>query len=239
MDKVDGFQLVLLFTFITFFSSWSYHMCRADLSIRAGHDMCEASHASSGIADCATCPDNTMTWIHKLPGGSDNPISFELSRFIDHLLATFGLLMVFIHVVPISEKIRKLIMVISLIWMVLFLSGGNDAIAVLPAFISFILVMVFWFKTSKHNTEKGFYTRNKAWGLSVVSCVLAVVFFKFDTEPYWLKHSLWHILGAVSGALLLTKTAMCYQDVNVKHMDLPAAFLSVFTNPKECEVLDQ
>ena len=41
LNKPDGFELMTLFIFVTFFSSWSYHMCRADLSITFGEDVCE------------------------------------------------------------------------------------------------------------------------------------------------------------------------------------------------------
>ena len=83
-------------------------------------------------------------------------------------------------------------------------------------------MIVFWAFTSRHQVDNGqFYTRNKAWTLATLSVILATVFFKFDGEPYWLKHSLWHIFGGLSAALLLSKSASGYEDINKKDMQLP------------------
>jgi hypothetical protein len=234
MNKQDGTQLISLFVFITFFSSWSYHMCRADLSIR--NDACVVQ-PEINTQGCAVCPNNSMSWIHALPGSGER-MSFDLSKFIDHFLAIFTLFMVIIHVIPIAEKLRKLIMVVSMIWMILFLSGGNDFLAGLPALIGVILMMLFWFNIH-HQSGKQFVSRNKVWSLAVLSVIAAFVFFKFDTEPYWLKHSLWHIMGAVAAALLISKTAGCYEDIDTSAVDIPPWMQNIFIVPDECKIYDR
>jgi hypothetical protein len=173
-----------------------------------------------------------MSFVNQLPGAND-PMSFQLSRYIDHLTAMFALIMTVLHVIPLHEKIRKLLLVISLLWIILFLSGGNESIALIPSFLLLVLLIVFWF-TIRGNKEKGFFTRNKMWALSVVFMVAAVVCFKIVDEPYWIMHSLWHIFSSFSAALLLASSALCFQSINLDQIKFPRAMLALFTNPYEC-----
>ena len=222
---MDGAPLITLFGFITFFGSWSYHSCRADLAINTNTDPCQeqARAAQAKIQPCDHCPPNSMTWVNNIPGArKEDPLTFQLAHFVDYFLAEFTLLMVLIHVLPISCKARKLIMVFCMVWIIMFLSGGNEAFALLPSLLFVCIMIVFWAFTSRHQVDNGqFYTRNKAWTLATLSVILATVFFKFDGEPYWLKHSLWHIFGGLSAALLLSKSASGYEDINKKDMQLP------------------
>jgi hypothetical protein len=234
MNKIDGSELIILFLFVTFFSSWSYHTCRGDIAIETGIDPEELKSNIPPEDLCKECPNPTsMSWTSSLPGSKQDP-SLHITKFIDHFLAIFTLFMVLIHVVPISEKMKKLFMVIGLVWMVLFLSCGNDLFAAIPVLLSSVIVLVFWWKIRNHQ-EKTKFNRNTAWSLSLLSTILAFVFFKIDTEPYWLKHSLWHILGAVAGALLLTRTASCYEGVKSDEVKIPKWMQMIFSTPNECE----
>lgn len=234
MNSADGSELIILFLFVTFFSSWSYHTCRGDIAIERGDDPEELDPSIPKEDLCKECPNQTsMSWACDLPG-SGVDTSLQLSKFIDHFLAIFTLFMVLIHVVPISEKVRKLFMIISLVWMVLFLSCGNDIIAAVPVLFASIVLLVFWW-TIRKQQKKETMDRNTVWSLSILSSVLAFVFFKFDTEPYWLKHSLWHIMGAVSGALLISKTASCYEGINTDQVDIPHWMQKLFSTPNECD----
>lgn len=237
MSKQNGTELIALFGFLTFFGSWSYHSCRADLSISSGIDINEIDPNPAKLPPCDICPDNTMTWINDTPGASSEKMTYEIARFIDYFVATFTLLMVIIHVVPISEKARKLIVILSMIWMIMFLSGGNETIALLPSLMSVIVLIIFWFRIRNHK-EKGFYTRNKVWTSALICFILAVSFLKWNNEPYWLMHSLWHIFGAIGAALLLSRTVGCYQDINENQIDIPKWMQSVFNTPNSCKKYD-
>ncbi len=226
ITPMDGAPMVALFGFITFFGSWSYHSCRADLAIHTNTDPCQETSRRNveKIQPCDKCPANTMTWVNDIPGArKEDPLTFQLAHFIDYFLAEFTLLVVLIHVLPISDKARKLIMVLSMVWIIMFLGGGNEAFALLPSLLFVCIMIVFWAFTSAHEKKCGqFYTRNKAWTLATLSVVLATVFFKVDKDPYWLKHSLWHVFGGLSAALLLTKPAGNYEDIDTKDLKLPA-----------------
>jgi hypothetical protein len=232
MDKSDGTTLVALSLFITFFSSWSYHSCRGELSISSGTDLHQRSSSSQHLDSCDVCPPNTMTWVNNVPGSTEET-TFQVSRFIDHLMAIFILIVVFVQVVPMKEKLRKLIIILSLLWMVLFLSSGNTAFASLPLLIVTFLWIIFWFVIRKQKSES-FVNRNNTWGLSVVFTALAFSFFRIWDEPYAIHHSLWHIFGAIGGALLLSQTAGCYEDIDTSKLDLPVWMKGIFMSPKEC-----
>ena len=234
MNKHDGAELIILFIFVAFFGSWSYHSCRADLAVSTGVDVCEKKADNTKIPPCKVCPKTTLSWVYELPGSSNERMTYEISRFIDHFAATFTLLMVVIHTIPITEKLRKLIMVVSIIWVIICLSGGNDAFALLPSLMVVIVLLVFWFSL-RDQKPKGFYTRNKAWTSALVCTSAALFFFNVHTEPYWLHHSLWHILGATGAAFLISKTAGCYQDIDTTKFEPTEWMKHIFVTPNECK----
>jgi hypothetical protein len=232
LNKSDGSSLIILFIFVAIFSSWSYHSCRSDLTAEGKFNK-SATQATVNIQNkCQTCPDSTMSFVNSFPGSND-AMSFELSRFIDHFTAILTLVMVILHTIPLHEKIRKLLLVISLLWMILFLSAGNEAFALVPAILMLIMLLIFWFMIRK-NKETGFFTRNKIWSLSFVFMIAAFICFKVESEPYWLNHSLWHCFGSIAAGLLLSKTALCYADINLDQIRIPTPMLNMFTNPYEC-----
>jgi hypothetical protein len=232
LDVSDGSSLIIMFTFVGLFSSWSYHSCRADLTLDSKIDK-SAIHANyDQIEKCATCPDSTMAIVNYIPGSSDK-MSFQLSRFIDHFTAIFAIIIVILHTVPVHEKIRKLFIIISMVWMILFLSGSNEIVSLIPAMLLLLLLIVFWFMIRK-NKENTFFTRNKMWSLSLIFIFAAIYCFKISDEPYWLKHSLWHVFGAISAGLLISKTAICYQDIHLDKINLPKEMRTLFTNPQHC-----
>ncbi len=232
LNKADGSSLIILFIFVAIFSSWSYHSCRSDLTSNGKFDK-NATHTTLNFQNtCQTCPDSTMSFVNSFPG-SNEPMSFQLSRFIDHYTAILTLVMVILHTIPLHEKIRKLLLVISLLWMILFLSAGNEAFALVPAILMLIMLLIFWFMIRK-NKESGFFTRNKIWALSFVFMIAAFICFKIDSEPYWMNHSQWHIYGSIAAGLLLSKTAICYADINLDQIHIPTTMLNMFTNPYEC-----
>lgn len=230
LDKYDGAELITLFLFVAFFSSWSYHSCRADLSPNDEVDRID-------IPPCEVCPmDNSMSWTTYLPG-SDSEMNFQIARFIDYFLAIFTIIIVLITVLPFHDRLRKFIMVFSVIWMMLFLSTGNEWFALIPAMILFLFMLLFWF-TLRKQKECRFWTRNKIWMLALIFMLAAITCFKISPEPYWLKHGLWHIFGAISVAFLIGKTASCYQDVDLDQIDFPDWMRAIFVAPGFCKRYD-
>ncbi len=231
MDKFEGWSIIVLFVFIAIFSSWSYHVCRADLG--ESNDL-DTVH----IAPCETCPTggNTMAWTSNLPGSTQD-LNFQTSRFIDYLLATFAVVFVLMCVIPLHNRLRLLLIIVTLCWMVLFLSTGNDSVALLPALMMLIFLGLFWYSLRCQKSNE-FWTRNKMWTLAVVCFAAAVTALKVAEGQFWIWHSLWHVFSALGAALLLMKTSSCYQDVNLKSVDFPRWMESMFVRPGACKGLD-
>jgi hypothetical protein len=231
MDPYEGTSLIILFLFVAFFASWSYHICRADLGVSNDTD-------TVNIPPCENCPtNNTMGWTQHLPG-SDAAYNYQTARFIDHFMAMFTIVVVLITVVPFHDRIRKLILILTIVWMILFLSTGNESFALVPSVFLTLFLFLFWFtlRYQRENSEK--LTRNRSWSLAVVFFALAITCFKISPEPYWLKHGLWHIFGAIATAFLLFKTASCYQDVNLNEIHFPSWLEYVFVKPGYCKQFD-
>jgi len=231
MDVFIGVELLLVFAFVTFFTSASYHMCRADLAIQENVDPKEVRiRGDDKLDSCLSCPPNTMSWVGNLPG-STHPVAYNVSKTYDHIFATFALLLVMINIIPLKQNFKQLIIIVSLIWLSLFLEGGNTWVAGLPILCVVVLVIVFWITTRKHIGG----VRNVVWILAIVFTVLAFVCYVL--EPYWMMHSLWHIFGAVAGALLLAQTAGCYENMRGTVV-LPRFLKTIFKAPKTCQVFD-
>lgn len=219
-NKTTELSLISLLLFVTFFSSWSYHTCKA--------------HFEHNQPRCDfVCPQNSMSWTNGIGGNPHSKMTFDLSKLLDHLFAMFTLLMVVIHVIPIAEGVRKFMIVISLIWMMMFLTNGNEILATLPALLAFLLLVSFWFVIRNEKSTKT-YNRNAAWSIAMFLSMLAFTFYQVDTEPYWLKHSLWHILSGISAAFLMSKTAGCYEDVDTENIQIPNWMNKLFTHPSRC-----
>ena len=71
--------------------------------------------------------------------------------------------------------------------------------------------------------------------LAFILMIGAGIVFKVSDEPYWLKHSLWHIFGALSAAFLISKTAICYQDVDYQKLKVPKAIKVFLSEPWQCK----
>ncbi len=231
LDRYDGTGLLVLYLFVALIASPSYHCCRSDLSSNNDSD-------TVSIGNCSTCPrDNTMAWTSLLPG-SEMELNFQVSKIVDYLSAMMLTLETLLLVMPLQAKLRQCILVISIIWMVLFLSTGNEMIALLPNLLAMILLLFFWW-TVRKVPEKGPFTRNRVWGAAFVCLILAGIFFKIVREPYYVFHSLWHILGAIAAALLLSKLCACYEGIDDKDIDFPKWMDTLFTRPNECNVYDR
>jgi hypothetical protein len=232
MNHVHGATLILLFLYITFVSSWSYHECRAEFVVDDGFDS-----SSEYIDPGSKCSSgSTVAWMGGLPG-SEGELTFQLSQYLDHLVAVFTLFMVLIHVVTMDSTVRKLSMVASLLWIATFLSVENSMFAVLPIFVALLAFLSFWYVVSAHQTANYRRKRFVAWGLASISLALALVFFQLHDEPYWLHHSLWHIFGALGAAFILSRSADCYQEINTRKVKLQNWMVPVFDSPAECAVL--
>ena len=224
-------ELIAVFLFVTVFTSPSYHSCRAGLAIKENIDPDEMEiHGDAGINGCLTCPPNTMSWVRHVPM-STKELTYDLSKTYDHIFAMFALLLATINVIPLKQNFKQLIIILSLLWMALFLGSGNDIIAGIPVMIVTGLFVAFWIAVRKNISCK----RNVAWGLGIFCVILGFVCFAL--EPYWLMHSMWHIMGAVAGALFLAQTAGCYESIHGS-FTLPKYMRLLFKRPEACTVFD-
>jgi hypothetical protein len=231
MNIFIGVELLLVFAFITFFTSSSYHMCRADLSIQENVDPQEKKISGDHkLNPCLTCPPNTMSWVGHLPF-SKTMVKYNISKTFDHLFANFAIFLVMINVIPLKQNFKQLVIIASLIWFCLLLEGGNCCLASFPIICAMALFIIFWIIARKNISG----SRNIAWILAVVFTILALVCYTL--EPYWIMHSLWHVLGAFAGALLLSQTAGCYQNMKGA-VALPQFMKAIFKPADTCKMFD-
>lgn len=227
IDIFIGVELILVFLFVAVFTSTSYHLCRADLCIKEDIDPEEIKiNSDKTLNPCLTC----SSWVKKIPFSSTE-VTYSLSKTYDHLFAMFVLLLVIINIIPLRQNFKQLIIIVSLLWMSTFLESGNDVVASLPVILVSILFFIFWLSV-RVNISK---IRVITWSLAMVTMVIS--FILYCLEPYWLMHSLWHIFGAITGALLLSQTAGCYENVFGKIV-LPKFVKPLFKLQENCKVFD-
>lgn len=203
--------ILIVFLLITFFTSWSYHECRGDTLRNMNSDIKEVS-SDVHIPPCTRCKDTTMNWVQYLPW-SDDELTFNALKFADYFMAMYALILCILYVLPLKECVKRLFIVTSTLWLVLFLSAGNDRLSLAPLLLLLIMLAVFWYFSAQ--CVPRYSPRNVVWGLSLGLFVMACVFFEIDKEPYWLKHSLWHICGAFGLSLLLSKSAARFEDIDI------------------------
>jgi hypothetical protein len=207
LDSREASELIAVFLFLAFFASWSYHDCR-------------------NKKEKGTCTNNTLSWVTCLPG-SDDAVHFNVLRFVDHFTAIFTMILAVTHAVPLKPRFRKTFMVLSTIWMLTMLSAGNHWFAVLPVVVAFTVLGLFWW----YVRQKG--RRNALWALATISFLVGSVLFVIP-EPYWLNHSMWHILSALAAALLLEETANCFQNTG-DDRDIPDHIKYLFRSRQTCK----
>lgn len=227
----DAVGLTTLLLYVGIFASWSYHECRADLTVASKQNRNAISGTTTNVNKCANCPNTTMGWVQHIPG-SQEQLNFEMSRFIDHFTAILTIVVVMLQVIPLHDPVRKCFLLITILWLLTFLACGNEMIALVPALLALLLLFVFWFMTWKANRV----SRNVSWLFALVLLFGAVFVFKVDDEPYWLKHSLWHILGALSATFLLLQTATCYKDMDLSKVKFPPQMANIFADPITCDI---
>lgn len=224
--------ILIVFFLITFFCSWSYHQCRGDKLREYEMDLTE-QYASHNIPACSKCDKTTLNWLEKLPF-SRQKLRFVMLKFIDYFMATFSLIVSLLYILPLRECIKRLILVVTIVWMILFLSVDNDTLTLLPLLFLMTTLLLFWYYSRNACSDK---KRNVVWGLGVITFFVAITFYEFDKEPYWIKHSLWHIFGAISISLFLSKTAVRYENIDIDkfYSNLPKDLKPIFkTVPNVC-----
>lgn len=232
-DDFNGYDasgMTVLFLYVGLISSWSYHSCRADLTIASNTNTNAILASTTNIPACTECPNDTPLTVTKEFPGAQQPINFGLAKFIDQFTAILTLIVVIIQVIPLHNSLRKFVMLISVLWLLFFLSSGNEGAALVPALLALLLLFVFWFMSWNANR----ISRNVSWIIAFVLLVAAVWVFKVQDEPYYLHHSLWHIFSALSSTFLILQTANCYKNIDLDKVTFPRFMENLFVPPYEC-----
>lgn len=203
--------IMIIFLLITFFTSWSYHQCRGFHAAHSHGDF-NQHNVEMPISQCAACHNTPMSWLEHMPF-SQARLKYFMLKFDDYFMAMFSIVATILYVTPFRECVKRLFLVVTVVWLLLFLSVQNDTLALLPVLAIMALFFLFWYSVYPYNKDPW---RNYAWGSAVSFLVLAVFFFEIDKEPYWLKHSLWHIMGGLGIAFVLAKSAGRYEDIDHK-----------------------
>ena len=199
MTWTKATQLNLLYIFIAFFSSWSYHMCRAGVTYEDDLSQEAVFHNLPGFT-CHRCPTNMMSWTKhvRLDGKTGDDMDLRMARFLDHFFAQLGIFFTIVYVMPLKSEVSTLLLIISLAWSSLFLSTDNDAMSIMPIALLGTLLVLFWYAIRNQSPRRNIY-----WGLSFAATFLSLLMFVGVGGPYWVSHSLWHILGAIAGTMLI------------------------------------
>ena len=202
--------LLVAFFLVAFFTSWSYHSCRSFQCCNVAGDVTE-SYAHVNIKPCATCPETPIHWLEHLPFSKEN-IKFNLLKYNDYIFAFLAIILSCLYCIPFKECFKRYFLIMSIIWILLLLSVENDRLACLPVIALISLFLVFWVKARPYDTDP---RRQTAWTAATFCFVVALYCFQIDREPYWIKHSLWHLFGGVGLALILYKSSGRYENINV------------------------
>ncbi len=189
-----GVELMLLYAAVIFFST-DYHWCRGELS----KDV-DPNELQSDLEDNIKCKE--------CPVGLG--MNYQRAWFLDHFFATYVLGITLLVIAKInnrglSDTIRVLLLVVVVGSLSFSSPGKNKAnkflqgVSVLPLVLIILAFGYYWWvnKTSIATHHQIFYITG-----GMISA-LAMLFFSIYSQPYWLMHSLWHILGGIAGAFLL------------------------------------
>jgi hypothetical protein len=184
--KFVGFELAMLYCAVMYFSM-TYHMCRSDIANEVGDDV----QYESDLPDTQKkqmCPIGEGMYLDK-------------ATLLDHIFAFYALATTILYLIPMKSSARHFIMTAMLLYIIVLRSYNTIKYAnIIIAFPTFIAASYFvYYIIHNHNKRRNFYF---VLGGGVVSLVAIILFMVFP-EPYWLNHSLWHILGAIAGGLLL------------------------------------
>lgn len=192
MNKYQGMSFICLFLFISFFSSWCYHSCQCSNDIRK------------------------VCYLHRL-SGSDNEPTMEILKYVDYFIALFTLMLLLVHVLPLSDAMKLLCINLSVIWFTLWLMVGFKYVASAPVVIIFVLALIFWIMMKT----------NPLILILLLLCIM-ISLICYASSPgekyYWVIHSLWHVFSALTLALLLYQYTCCHDNLESK---LPRKFFRI------------
>lgn len=220
----EGILLVAFFL-VAFFTSWSYHSCRSFQCCNVVGDTNE-TYAHANIKSCATCPTTPLHWLESLPFSKES-IKFNLLKYNDYVFAFLAIILTCLYVIPFQECFKRCFLILSIIWILVTLSVENDRLACLPVIALIILFITFWVKVRPFDSDKN---RQIFWYFASACFLIALYCFQIDREPYYLKHSLWHIFGGLGLALLLVKPTGRYENIDFEefHKSLDVSLKPLF-----------
>jgi len=185
-SKPIGFELAILYCAVMFFSS-KYHICRSNIAEKDG-DVIQYQSDLPESHKKQICPVGEGMYLDK-------------ATLLDHVFAFYALTATMLYLIPMKSEVRHLIMTIVLIYIIILQSHNkiyNDNM--ITAIPTLIITCYFMYYIIHNKTNQSNYYFVVLGG---ILSLIAVILFMAVPEPYWLNHSLWHILGAISGGLLL------------------------------------
>lgn len=184
--KRVGFELALIYVAVMYFSI-NYHICRSEIAKK-----------DSDINQYQTeLPENNIKQSCEIGGG----MVLDKATLLDHIFAFYAISITMLYLIPLDPYTRHLIQSSLLIFIIVLQSYNelpyDDIITAIPTLL--VAIYFSYYLISSKTKKSNYYFVLSGALLSIA----AVMLFMLYPEPYWLNHSLWHILGALSGALLL------------------------------------
>jgi hypothetical protein len=201
LNVPSAIEIAAFSTFVTFITSWNFHECRSNLASIEG----DAEEQSGSInAEYTPCPDTGRMWLKMCYGETRN---------IDNIFAIFTMLLIILHIVPLRDSVRSIYRTFGFLYIVFVILsvGPNDGsvIAGLPVMIALLAFVLPYLWVTRKRRDKESHIRRLTWSLSACFSIVAFVMFAMN-EKFWLYHSLWHIFGGLSGALLVAGASSGY-----------------------------
>jgi hypothetical protein len=183
-------ELIVLFIAVILASS-NYHWCHSKFSADYG-DKEEVNFLQGD--DCYKCP-------------TGNGMTISKASFLDHFLAMYAIGITVLHMFPIKMEYMIMLRVLLFVF-ILFIqvfSGmklfffNADKLSIIPI----LVLLIFWgFQAFRdkiliQKEHKKFYIG------AIIVGMISIGLFGLLNRPYWLFHSLWHIMGAITSCLII------------------------------------
>lgn len=187
----DAIALTLIFAFLGLVASWNYHGCRSYIANIQNVDALQVQALPCQTFERQNCQEST--------------ISFEMTHFIDYFIAYFSFFLAVHAVYPVKSRQFLLTFVFAMLWFLYFLMYNNRVVAGLPCII--IVLRLIWFcLKSKSTSHAKLQMQVCFWSAASLCFLVGAILLEVFSEPYWLHHSVWHILSGISAALFLSST---------------------------------
>jgi hypothetical protein len=197
-------ELLPWYLSVAFVFSWSYHACKSELAKSGTIDPCQSGREWSVYGPCKTCPPTGLQY---------SQVPYDRSSTLDRVFANYAVLLSLMHALPLTPLASQLFRTLGLIWVAtsfLISDTYSDELAFLALLPLTVMIFVFWIYTWQNQQ------RRMTWAVAMLLSGGAIAGL-YSSSYYFLTHSMWHISGAMAGALILSAGADPRHD-ELKHI---------------------